>query len=94
MLPPEDDHLRFYKEFSEDDPLFQVKLLAQRVDALTREKEEIEGEQRDLEKRVADMEKSFQRGAGALIVLPIFGALIGIIFAYGKIIFAPWLGAK
>lgn len=72
-----------------------------RVDALTREKEQIEAElkeeenaRKELERRVANMEKSFQRGAGALIVMPIFGTLIGILFAYGKIIFAPWLGNK
>lgn len=95
------DPLRVYKEFDENDPSFQVKILALRVDVLTTEKEEIEQELRDerkerklLEDRVASMERSFQRGAGALIVLPIVGTVVGVLFAYGKIIFAPWLVTK
>lgn len=94
--PP--DPLRGYKEFDENDPAFQVRMLALRVDALTKEKEEIEGELREerserkkLDDRVATMEKSFQRGAGALIVLPVIGTLVGLVFAYGKVIFRPWL---
>lgn len=90
-MPPLD------QEF-ENNPLFQVRLLAQRVDVLTKEKEDIEQELRDerkkrgdLETRVATMEKSFQRGAGALIVLPIIGTFIGLFLAYGKVIFKPWL---
>lgn len=90
-MPPLD------QEF-ENNPLFQVKLLAGRVDVLTKEKEDIEQDLRDerkkrgdLETRVATMEKSFQRGAGALIVLPIIGTFIGIVLAYGKVIFKPWL---
>lgn len=95
---PPDDPLRTYKEFNEDDPAFQVRILSLRVDTLTREKEEIEGdlnaerlERKLLDDRVAVIERSFQRGAGALIVLPIMGTLVGLLFAYGKVIFAPWL---
>ncbi len=69
-----------------------------RVDSLGREKEAIERElveerllRGKLEERVAAMEKTFQRGAGALIVLPIMGTVIGILFAWGKVIFAPWI---
>ena len=99
--PPDDgDRLRMYKEFDEDDPRFQCRILAIRVDALTKEKEDIEKElveerkaRKDLDERVAVMERSFQRGAGALIVLPILGTIIGLVFAYGKIIFGPWLKA-
>jgi hypothetical protein len=38
------------------------------------------------------MEKSFQRGFGMLVIIPIIGTIVGILFAYGKVIFAPWLG--
>lgn len=92
------DPLRQYKEFDENDPAFLVKLLGIRMDALTKEKEDIEKElscekqeRRELEGRVAAMERSFQRGAGALIVLPVVGTIVGLLFAYGKIIFAPWI---
>lgn len=87
-----------YGEFDEDDPRFQVRILAIRIETLGKEKETIEQElneerlaRKDLEKRVAVMERSFQRGAGALIVLPILGTLLGVLFAYGKSIFAPWI---
>lgn len=92
------EKIRPYMEFDESDPRFQVRILSMRVDALTREKEGIEAELRDerderkkLDDRVAAMEKSFQRGAGALIVLPVIGTLIGLLFAYGRVIFSPWL---
>src|SRR5689334_17823304 len=96
--PPPDDpfaKVRQYMEFNEDDPRFQVKILSMRVDALTKEKEDLEKKNIELDKRIAAMEKTFQRGAGAMIVLPIVGTFIGLVFAYGKIIFAPWLnGAR
>src|ERR1700732_3109319 len=95
--PHDHDPLRQFKEFNEDDPAFQVHILAMRVDALTKEKEGIEEELREerkerklLDERVAVMERSFQRGAGALIVLPIIGTIVGLVFAYGKVIFGPW----
>lgn len=101
-MPDKDkDPLRQYKEFDESDPSFQVRILALRVDVLTKEKEEIEEELREerkerklLEDRVGAMERSFQRGAGALIVLPVIGTIVGVLFAYGKTIFAPWLTTK
>ncbi len=82
---------KIFMEFDEDDPRFQVKLLAMRVDILTKEKEDMEARERGFEKRIAAMEKSFQRGFGALIIVPIMGTLIGFLFAYGKVIFAPWM---
>jgi hypothetical protein len=89
---------RSFMEFSEDDPRFQVRILSIRVDNLGKEKEDIEKELADervarkaLEDRIAVMERSFQRGAGALIILPIVGTVVGILFAYGKVIFAPWM---
>ena len=78
-------------EFDENNPYYQIRLLAQRVDQLTKEKEEAEDNIRNLQERIATMERSFQRGAGALIVLPIVGTIVGVLFAYGKIIFAPWI---
>jgi len=78
-------------EFDENNPYYQIRLLAQRVETLTKEKEEAEENIRNMEKRIAAMERSFQRGAGALIVLPIIGTFVGVLFAYGKIIFAPWM---
>lgn len=90
-----------YAAFDETDPRFQVRILSMRVDALTQEKEDIErdlneerSERKKLDERVASMERTFQRGAGVMLVLPIVGAAIGIILAYGKIIFAPWTGTK
>lgn len=92
------DPLRQYKEFDEHDPAFQVRILSLRVDALTKEKEDIEAdlngerdEREKLDERVSAMERSFQRGAGALIVLPIVGTIVGLLFAYGQVIFRPWL---
>ncbi len=87
-------HVKQYMEFDESDPRYQIKLLGIRVDALTKEKEEVELELREereerkkLDVRVAHMEKSFQRGAGMMIMLPIIGTLVGFIFAYAKILF-------
>ena len=72
-----------------------------RVDNLSKEKEALERElekERDdcarLERRVLAMERSFQRAAGILIVLPILGTVVGIFLAYGKAIFAAGPGIK
>ncbi len=90
-----------FMEFDEDDPRFQVRILGMRVDRLTQEKEDIEEELREerterkkLDERVASMERTFQRGAGIAIALPILGTALGFILAYGKVIFAPWMGSK
>lgn len=92
------DHLKQYMEYDADDPRFLCRILGMRVDALTKEKEDIEkeltderSERKKLEDRVGKMEKSFQRGAGMLIILPVLGTIIGVLFAWGKVIFAPWL---
>ena len=88
-------------EFDEGDLRYQLKILGFRVEALTKEKEEIEralDKERDLrvahekivDDRVAVMEKSFQRGAGMMMLLPIVGTVVGMLFAYGKTIFKPW----
>ena len=90
-MPDDKDPLRLYKEFREDDPAWQIHILGLRVDALTKEKEDLERSQREQEARIAAMEKTFQRGMGAMIMVPIIGSIVGFMFAYGKVIFAPWL---
>jgi hypothetical protein len=91
---PEEIERAMWGDFNPNNPVYMVKLLSQRIDQLDKEKKEDEVQIADLIKRVANMEKSFQRGAGALIVLPIVGTFVGLLFAYGKVIFAPWLGSK
>lgn len=85
---------RLFAEFKEDDPRFQIKILSMRVDALTKEKEELEDTTRSQERRIAAMERTFQRGAGIAIALPILGTIVGFLMAYGKVIFAPWMGNR
>jgi flagellar motor component MotA len=91
-MSTKDDPLRSYKEFDENDPAFLIRILSLRVDALTKEKEDLEKKESELERRMAKMENSFQRGAGILMVLPIIGTLVGLLVAYGKVIFKPWAG--
>lgn len=86
-----------FNEFDPNNPYTALALLAERVGNLGKEKEAIEQDLRDerkdrakLEERVAAMERSFQRGAGILMVIPVLGTVIGILIAYGKTIFAPW----
>jgi hypothetical protein len=62
----------------------RVKVLAYRLAVVTREKEE-------LELRVSKIEKSFNMGAGILLILPILGSIIGMMFAFGKTILKPWM---
>jgi hypothetical protein len=78
-------------EWDENDPRFGIRLLSLRVEQLVKEKAEDELKLSELTKRVASMEKTFQRGAGALIVMPIIGTIVGLLFAYGSVIFKPWL---
>lgn len=85
---------KVFMEFDEDDPRFQVKLLSIRVDALTKEKEDLEETTRNQERRIAAMERTFQRGAGIAIALPILGTIVGFLMAYGKVIFAPWINNR
>lgn len=93
--PPTSD----FNEFNPNNPYTAVAMLGVRVDNLGKEKEALErqlererDDRAELEKRVAAMERSFQRGAGILMVLPIVGTVVGILLAYGKAIFAPWTG--
>lgn len=92
-MSTKDDPLRAYKEFDENDPAFLIRILSLRVDALTKEKEDLEEKERELEKRVAKMETSYQRGAGILIGLSFLGAIVGFLVANGRAIFKPWGGS-
>lgn len=93
------------ERFNPNDPAVQILLLAQRVENLGREKEELERDlereraerenhEKDMDKRIAKMERSFQRGAGIIMILPVLGTAVGILIAYGKVIFAPWTTVK
>lgn len=90
MDDTEKDRQRLWETFDPNNPSVQILLLSQRVDTLCKENEELEEREKALEKRMAKMENSFQRGAGILMVLPIVGTIVGILFAYGKAIFKPW----
>ncbi len=87
-----DDPLRVYKEFDENDPAFLIRILSLRVDALTKEKEDLEKKEGELEDRIAKIEGSLGRGAGILIGLSAVGTIGGLLAAYGKAIFKPWMG--
>lgn len=92
-----------FKDFDPNNPYTAIALLSERVKNLGIEKEAIE---RDLENerierkaaetklgdRIASLEASYGKGAGILIGLGMVGTLAGILFAWGKTIFAPWIG--
>jgi hypothetical protein len=84
---PSDEEEKLYDLAMSDtsEPRVQIKMLAYRVAVLTREKEA-------LETRVAKMERSFNMGAGVLLVLPILGSIMGLLIAFGKGLLAPWFG--
>ena len=73
-----------------EDPAVQVYVLATRVEALTKEKENLEKQYALLAERVGKMEKTFNMGAGVLLVIPFLGGAIGFAIAYGKAILKPW----
>ena len=90
-------------EFNPHNRDTQIALLALRVENLGREKEEIERHleiekaerirvEKDLNDRVSTLEASYGKGAGILIGLGMIGGIGGVLIAYGKSIFAPWLG--
>lgn len=92
-----------WSEFNPNNPYTQLALLAQRVDNLGKEKEDLERllehernervkHEAEMEVRMAKIENSFQKGAGILMVLPVLGTIFGLLIAYGKTIFAPWTG--
>jgi hypothetical protein len=85
------DPIQAYREFDENDPAYQVRILALRVDALTKEKEELEKSEAALEARVENIERSLGKGAGILIGLATVGTIGGVLMAWGKTIFAPWI---
>lgn len=88
-MSPNDQDRRH--SFDANDPAVQVLLLAQRIDTLAREKEVDEEKIKELERRVDDMDRLINKGWGMAIIIPALGAIAGILMAYGKTIFAPWL---
>jgi hypothetical protein len=66
-----------------EDPRVQIFILADRVEKLTKEKE-------DLEHRLEKIEKAFDKGSGILLMLPIIGTAAAFIAANWKAIFKPW----
>lgn len=92
-----------FNKFDPNDPSVQILLLAQRVETLGKEKEAIERDlqqeraerekiETELEKRLTKIEGSLGKGAGILIGLASVGTIGGFLAAYGKMIFAPWMG--
>lgn len=86
------DPSRTLERFDPNHPSVQILLLSQRVEALCREKEALEVKTRDQEVRLKKIERSFNMGAGILIVVPILGTAFGMILAFGHKIFRPWTG--
>lgn len=84
------DPIQTFREFDEKDPAYQVRILALRVDAIVKEKEELEKRMKDDEARLEAIEKSLGKGAGILIGLATVGTIGGVLMAWGKVIFAPW----
>lgn len=78
-------------EFEELNALFQVKLLSQRVETLGREKEEIERDFREADKRLDNIERVLAIGWGVVLVVGILGTVFGFLFAYRAVIFSPWM---
>jgi len=77
-----------------NDPAVQLFTLAQRVDTLTREKEENEEKIRLLDTRIAAMEKQFTKGSGMLLILPFIGGLLTFFILNAGKIFSPWTGQR
>lgn len=48
--------------------------------------------EKNLEERIAKIEGSLGKGAGILIGLATVGSIGGVLMAWGKTIFAPWMG--
>lgn len=85
------DPIETYRAFDENDPSYQVRILALRVDVLTKEKESIELRLKQDETRLETIERSLGKGAGILIGLATVGTVGGVLMAWGKTIFAPWI---
>lgn len=80
------------ERFDPNHPSVQILLLSQAVETLRREKEALEDKARDQELRLKKIERSFNMGAGIMIVVPILGTAFGMILAFGNKIFKPWTG--
>lgn len=85
------ERIRLWETFDPQNPAVQILLLSARVDALTKENSAYLNKCMDLDKRVGELEGALKKGAGILIGLTTVGTALGILLAYGKTIFAPWL---
>lgn len=94
VTPPSDERNApddpFFRALNPNDPAVQLFMLGQRLETLTKEKEELERYIESVNERLAKMEKSFNMGAGVLMILPVLGGIVGTLLAYGKVIFRPW----
>lgn len=91
-----DKPVKMYGEFDEEDPRFQVHLLSVRLDQMvldhSRERKEDAKKIADLQDDMKAMQKVYQRGLGFGSAIIGLGVVIGFLFNYGKLIFAPWRG--
>lgn len=78
-------------EFEERNALFQVRLLSQRVETLGREKEGLEREVREADRRLDSIERVLAIGWGVVLVIGVFGTILGFLLAYRTVIFGPWI---
>lgn len=83
---------------ADGDPRVLLRILSGRVVTLTIEKERLEADLdnaelslKKLSDRVEKMEIIHTMGRGALIVIPIVGAIVTLLLAKGAIIFGPWM---
>lgn len=79
-------------EFNPNNPYTAIALLGERVKGLVEREKAIEKREDELEARIAKIEGSLGKGAGILIGLASVGTIAGALMAYGKTIFAPWMG--
>lgn len=86
--------------FDPNDPAVQILLLAQRVENLGREKEDIERDlereraerensEKEFEIRIAKMERTMTMGWGVVAIVPILGSIVGFLALYVKV---TWRG--
>lgn len=87
---------KLFMEFDENDPRFQIHILSNRIDQMQidhdRERAEDKKKIADLEKDMEGMKRVYQRGLGFGSAIIGLGVVIGFLFNYGKLIFAPWRG--
>lgn len=81
-----------FDEFNPNNPYTAIALLGERIKQIVEREKAIEKREDELEERIAKIEGSLGKGAGILIGLASLGTVGGFLMAYGKTIFAPWMG--